>query len=363
MQVGIVGLPTSGKTTVFSALVGHAAQPGARARPSVGVVKVPDPRLDALAELFGSRQVVQAEVAFVDLPPAPEGFGETCGIGGQFLNDLQAVDALMVVSRAFDDPSVPHPTGSVDPVRDAEAMLYELVFSDIEIIDRRIARLQSGLKGAKAAERAEINGGLDLMARLKAGLETGVAVGSQRLSEAEAPAIAGYRFLTAKPCIVAANSSEDAAADDLAALERGLRDGLDWPNLRALALRGKLEMELAQMEPEDEIEFRAMMDAPEPTLQAVIELAYEALDLVTFFTGNQRELRAWPVVGGTPASRAAGKIHSDFEAGFIRAEVVGFHDFTRCGGYAESRRQGLLRQQGRDYGVRDGDVIHFLSNV
>ena len=363
MQVGIVGLPTSGKTTVFSALVGHAAQSGSRARPSVGVVKLPDPRLDALAEIFGPRRVVQAEVAFVDLPPAPEGFGETRGIGGQFLNDLQAVDALLIVARAFDDPSVPHSTGSVDPVRDAEAMLYELVFSDIEIIDRRIARLQSGLKGAKAAERAEINGGLDLMARLKAGLESGEAVGSQRLSQADAPAIAGYRFLTAKPCIVAANASEDATVDDLAALERGLRDGLDWPNLRALALRGKLEMELAQMDTEDEIEFREMMDAPEPALHSVIALAYEALDLVTFFTGNQRELRAWPVDRNTPASRAAGKIHSDFEAGFIRAEVVGFHDFTRCGGYAESRRQGLLRQQGRDYGVRDGDVIHFLSNV
>ena len=363
MQIGIVGLPTSGKTTVFSALVGSAASPGAKARPNVGVVKVPDPRLDVLAQVFGSRRVVQAEVAFVDLPTPPEGFGETRGISGQSLNDLQAVDALMVVARAFDDPSVPHPTGSVDPVRDAEAMLYELVFSDIEIIDRRITRLKSGLKGAKAVERAEINGGLDLMARLKAGLESGEAVGSQRLSEAEAPAIAGYRFLTAKPCIVAANASENVAEDDLAALEQGLRDGLDWPNLRAVAIRGKLEMELAQMEPDDEIEFRAMMDAPYPALQSMIELAYEALDLVTFFTGNERELRAWPVDRNIPASRAAGKIHSDFEAGFIRAEVVGFDDFSRCGGYAESRRQGLLRQQGRDYGVRDGDVIHFLSNV
>ncbi len=363
MQVGIVGLPASGKTTVFSALVGSIPQTDGRARPSIGVVKVPDPRLDALAELFGSRRVVQSELSFVDLPPAPDGFGETRGIGGQFLNDLQAVDALLLVARAFDDPSVPHPAGSVDPVRDAEAMLYELVFSDLEIVDRRIERLKAGLKGARAAERAEINGGLELMARLKAGLESGTAVGSQRLSGSDAPAIAGYRFLTAKPCIVAANASEDAAPDDLASLESNLNDGLDWPNLLAATLRGRLEMELAQMEPEDESEFREMMDAPEPALQTVISLVYEALDLVTFFTGNQRELRAWPVDRGMPASRAAGKIHSDFEAGFIRAEVVGFDDFTRCGGYAESRRQGLLRQQGRDYGVRDGDVIHFLSNV
>ena len=230
-------------------------------------------------------------------------------------------------------------------------------------MESRIERLKAGLKGARAAERAEINGGLELMARLKAGLESGTAVGSQRLMEADAPAIAGYRFLTAKPCIVAANASEDAASEDLAALEQSLLDGLDWPNLLAAAIRGKLEMELAQMEPGDETEFREMMDAPQPALQTMIGLVYEALDLVTFYTGNQRELRAWPVVGGIPASRAAGKIHSDFEAGFIRAEVVGFDDFTRCGGYAESRRQGLLRQQGRDYGVRDGDVIHFLSNV
>ena len=363
MQIAIVGLPASGKTTVFSALVGSVPQTDGRARPSVGVVKVPDPRLDALAGIFGSRRVVQSELAFVDLPPAAEGFGETRGIGGQFLNDLQAVDALLLVTRAFDDPSVPHPAGSVDPVRDAEAMLYELVFSDLEIVERRIERLKAGLKGARAAERAEINGGLELMARLKAGLESGVAVGSQQLSDADAPAIAGYRFLTAKPCIVAANASEDATPVDLAALEQSLVDGLDWPNLLAAAFRGKLEMELAQMEPEDETEFREMMDAPDPALKTVIGLVYEALDLVTFFTGNQRELRAWPVDRGIPASRAAGKIHSDFETGFIRAEVVGFDDFTRCGGYAESRRQGLLRQQGRDYGVRDGDVIHFLSNV
>ena len=356
-------MPLSGKTTVFSALVGSVPQTDGRARPSVGVVKVPDPRLDALAGIFGSRRVVQSELTFVDLPPAPEGFGETRGISGQFLNDLQAVDALLLAARAFDDPSVPHPAGSVDPVRDAESMLYELVFSDLEIVERRIERLKAGLKGARAAERAEIDGGLELMSRLKAGLESGTPVGSQQLSDADAPSIAGYRFLTAKPCFAVANASEDDTAEDLAALEQSLLDGLDWPSLLAAALRGKLEMELAQMEPEDEIEFREMMDAPESALQTVIGLMYEALDLVTFFTGNQRELRAWPVGRGTPASRAAGKIHSDFEAGFIRAEVVGFDDFIRCGGYAESRRQGLLRQQGRDYGVQDGDVIHFLSNV
>ena len=363
MQIAIVGLPASGKTTIFAALSGQEPDPYARTRPSIGVVRAADARLDALAVLFGSKRTVHAEMRFVDLPPAPEGFGETRGIGGQFLNDLQAVDALMIVARAFDDPSVPHHAGSVAPVRDAETMLYELVFSDLEIIDRRIARLKAGLKGARQAERAEINGGLDLMARLKAGLESGAAIGAQRLSDVDAAAIAGYRFLTAKPAIVVANTDDDAAPDDLAALERALTDGLDWPNLRVLALRGKLESELSQMEPDDEEEFRAMMDAPEPALRAVIRTAYDALDLVTFFTGNQREARAWPVERHTPAARAAGKIHSDFEAGFIRAEVVDYDDFIRCRGYAESRKQGLLRQQGRDYAVQDGDVIHFLSNV
>ncbi len=367
MDIGIVGLPMSGKTTVFNAVTRRSADMAAHAavkgKPNMGAVKVPDDRLDPLAAIFSSRRIVHAEVTCVDMPPAPEGFGETRGISGEFLNYLQRADALLVVARAFEDPSVPHAANTKDPVRDAEAMLYEMAFADLEIIDRRIARLEAGLKGAKTAERDEIRRDTTLMTRLKAGLESGVSIGDQNLEQDDALAIEGYRFLTAKPVIIAANVGEEESPSDVAELQGRLSQSFDLPRLRATTLSGKLEMELAQMEPGDEAEWRDSMEAGESGLDRMIRLSYDVLDLVTFFTGNEKELRAWTISRDTFASKAAGKIHSDFERGFIRAEVVDYDSFTRCGSYAESRRHGVLRQEGKNYLVKDGDVVNFLINV
>lgn len=366
MEIGIVGLPKSGKTTIFNAVTRGAAQVaaygGLQTRPNIGVAKVPDSRLDVLEAMFKPRRKTYAEVTYFDIPAAPEGLGKTSGISGEFLNQLQRADALLVVVRAFEDASVPHVNDSVNPVRDLEAMLYELAFADMEILERRMARLADSFKGAKAPEREALNKEKALLERLRADLEAGVPLGRQKLSDEDARKLGGFRFLTAKPIIAVANVGESQLAE-ASALEQQLASTVTWPGIRAAALCGKLEMELAQMEPEEEQEFRQSLGVGESGLNRMIRLSYDVLDLITFFTVGDPEARAWPITRGTTALKAAGKIHSDLERGFIRAEVVAFDDLHRCGSMAEARRQGLLRQEGKTYVVRDGDVILILFNV
>ena len=366
MEIGIVGLPKSGKTTVFNAITRGRAQvtayAGSQDKPNVGVAKVADHRLESLAGIFNCQRAVPAEVIYVDIPGAPEGQGQTGGISGQFLNHLQRTDALVVVARAFDDPSSQPVENGVDPFRDVEAMLYELAFADLEILDRRLGRLADQSKGAKAAEREALSREQALMERLKEGLEGSTAIRDQGLGQDDVRLLEGFRLLTAKPCIIVANVGEDQLSD-----AEKLKDRLsrDWAGTKvgAIALCGKLEMELAQMEPADEREFRETMDLGESGLNRVLTLSHEVLDLITFFTGNSKEVRAWPIAIGATAVEAAGKVHSDFERGFIRAEVVAFEELERCGSMAEARRQGVLRQEGRSYPVADGDVINILFNV
>ena len=366
MQVSIVGLPRSGKTTVFNAATrGHAdvaAYADSKAPPNLGVAKVPDRRLDRLADIYGPKRIVPAEVAYVDLPGPPDGAGEGSVISGEHLNHLQAVDAVLVVVRAFDDPSVTHVDGSVDPFRDIDTMLTELSIADMEILERRLARLAASLKGAKAAEREVVAREQALLERLKTGLEVDGAIRKTDLAADESKLLAGFQLLTARPLIIVANIGEEQIGDT-ASLEARLSSEAKTRGVRTAILCGKLEMELAQMEPEEELEFRESLGVGESGSDRMIGLSHETADLIAFFTGNQNEVRAWTVARGTIAVKAAGKVHSDFERGFIRAEVIGFDDLMESGTTAEARNRGRLRQEGKEYVVQDGDVLNILFSV
>ena len=366
MELGIIGLPKSGKTTVFNALTRGRADTSPSGQPSgqpnLGVAKIQDPRLDTLATMFHPERVVQAEVRYVDIPGAPEGLGRTQGIGGEYLNTLQRADALLHVVRAFDDPSVPHVEGSIDPYRDTTTMNLELAFSDLAILERRSQRLDVELKGARAQDRERIRREATLLERLKEALAQETPVREHDLSAEERRLISTYQFLTAKPLLILFNIGE-GQLPEVAALEEEMGPRLDRPGVRGAGMCAELEAELSQMDADEEEEFRQALGGGEPGAARMIRLSYELLGLVSFFTTASREVKAWSVPEGTSAVRAAGHIHSDMERGFIRAEVVSYEDLARCGSIAEARRQGILRLEGKTYPVKDGDVITFLFNV
>lgn len=363
MDVAIVGLPRSGKTTVFNAVTRGRAEVAAYSdRPNVGVAKVSDTRLDKLAEVYRPKRVVPAEVRYVDLPSPPEGFGATRGVSGQYLNLMQSADALLLVVRGFSDPAVAAVDDRVDPLGDAQTMLLELAFSDVEIAERRMHRIDEGSKGARAAERVHLDRERALLARVKEGLEAETAVRHQSLTSDERRSLEGFQFLTAKPTVVLANIGEDQIAD-YAGLESEMRDGLAGAGMSAAALCGQVEMELAAMDDDDEREMREGMGLGESGLDRMIRLSQDAAGLITFFTGNDNEVRAWTVPEGATAVEAAGRVHTDFAKGFIRAEVIGAEALAAIGGPASARRQGALSQEGKSYTVRDGDVLNILFNV
>ena len=365
MEVAIVGLPQSGKTTVFNAATRGAAEVAAYAgdgRPNLGVAKVSDDRLGRLSAIFGSKRAIPNEVRYLDLP-APTGTPSVgAGVSGERLTHLQQAEVLAIVVRAFESPSVPPPPGGLDPARDAAVVVDELTLADLELLERRLARVEAGFKGAKAAERDTLTKERGLIESIMSKLEDGVAVRDQELSAEVDKALSGFSLLTAKPFIVVGNAGEEIV-DDMGALEDRLAMAFPGRAVNAAAICGQLEMELAQMDPEDESEFRDSLGLAESGLDRMIALTHEALDLVTFFTANASEARAWTVSRGTTVLEAAGRIHSDFEKGFIRAETIAFEELSRCGTIAESRKRGLLRQEGRDYAVRDGDVVNILFNV
>ncbi len=365
MDVAIVGLPGSGKSTVFNAVTRGTAQVagyGGRAEPNVGVAKVPDARLEALASVYKPKRVVPSEVSYLDLPPPPEGFGKTRGISGEHLNLVQAVDVIAVVARAFEDESVVHVDGSVDAFRDAETMLLELSFADLEMIDRRLARLSEGMKGARAPERDAILKEQGLFARLKERLEAGEAMRGASLAADEERLLAGFGLLSAKPVIVLVNIGEEQLAESDEFYSRAAEQ-FQGPMMGTAVLCGALEMDLAQMAPEEEEEMREGLGVGESGLDRMIALTHKAADVVTFFTGNDNEVHARTAPRGTGAAAAAGRIHSDFERGFIRAEVLSTSDLEQCGSIAAARSQGLLRQEGRSYEVQEGDVLNILFSV
>lgn len=364
MELGIIGLARSGKSTVFNTLTRGrvSTASGATAKSNIGAAKVPDERLGVLAGIFKPKRVINAEVQYIDLLNTPEGLGKDQGIAGEYFNVLQRVDALVHVVRAFQNPAVPHIQGSVDPLRDIATLDLELTFSDVAILERRLERLDAELKGAKAQERDRINRESALLDNIKERLLEETPLREQELTDEERKQISALQLLTAKPLLVLLNVGEDQLSS-LGQLEADLQQKVNRPNVSCVALCGRLEEELSQMDEEEEAEFRKSLNAGEPGHDKVVQGSYRLLGLVSFLTGNLNDVRAWPIPRDTPAVQAAGRIHSDMERGFIRAEVVPYHDLVECGSLAEARRRGLLRVEGKGYPVQDGDVIHFLFNV
>ena len=365
MNIAIVGLPAAGKTTIFNALTGARSGVGAYApggRPNVGVAKIADPRMELFETIFEPARTVPAEITFVDLPPSHDGGRKKAGgvsgtrlASGEGLNHLQRADALMLVARAFEERSAPR----VDPVRDLRSTKEELVLADLLIVERRLSRMAEAFKGARAPERERLEREEALLSGLKESLEEGAPARERRLSPGESRMLAGFQLLTAKPLMAVANIGEDEISG-AGPLEARLVAAGGVP---AAALCGRLEAELGAMAPDEQREYRESFGLVESGVDRAARLAREAIGLVSFFTGNDREVRAWQAASGTTAVEAAGKVHSDMARGFIRAEVVSYGDLKECGTLAEARRRGLLRQEGREYRVADGDLVNILFSV
>ena len=364
VAIGIIGLAQSGKTTVFNALTkGHAGTSGySREAAHTGIARVPEPRLEMLAKVLHPKKVVPAEVRYLDVGASVKGLAQEAAITGELLSQLTNTDALINVARAFTDESIPHIEGSVDAQRDIATMELELTFSDLAIIERRLKKIEFSLKGAPQAERQSLHREQELLMKIKAELEKDVPIRELSLSDDEARSIASYQFLSAKPLLIVVNIGEDQLSQ-AQVLEAELSSGYAGPRRRLITLCGKLEMELAELDNSSAAELRAGFDLEESGLNRTIKLSYELLGLISFFTIASGEFRAWSIARGTTALKAAGKIHSDMERGFIRAEVISCDDLLKSGSLAEARKHGLLRLEGKNYIVQDGDVITFLFNV
>ena len=369
MNIAIIGLPQCGKSAAFNALTaGHAAAEGGGAAPvQVGVVKVVDPRLDALERMYRPRKVVYAELRFWDLPPAPaDRTPRHQALSGRHRNILQGADALLLVIRAFADDA----QGPPDPAGELAEMLNELALADLETLERAESRLADALKKSRPAERPALQPQADAVRKAKESLESGIRLRRQELSPSERAAMADFQLLTAKPIIAAFNTDENGNG------ENGDGENANAPSLSALALPpamtaglgevqlcARLEEDLALLPADEAAEFRHALGLGRSALENVKQVCYETAGLVSFLTVGEDEVRAWPVAAGIAALDAAGAIHSDFIRGFIRAEVIRYEDLVRCGSVAQGRKEGLLRSEGKTYPVQDGDVINFLINV
>jgi GTP-binding protein YchF len=355
IDIGIIGLAQSGRTTVFNALSRGKADTKSLA-PHIGVTKVPEPRLKVLADMLHPKKVVPAEVSYTDI-------GASVKTGdSQILNQVGNADALLNVVRAFVNDSVPHVAGSIDVDRDIATSNLELAVYDSGIINRRLEKIEVSLKGAKATERQGLLHEQELLAKIKTELEKETPVRELKLTSDELKTIANYQFLTAKPLLIVVNIGEEQIPQ-APSLEAQLSSHYSRARAGVITLCGKLEMELAQLDDDAARSFRADFGLTESGLDRVIKLSYELLGLISFFTIASGEVKAWSVQKGTSALKAAGKIHSDMERGFIRAEVINYNDLVKCGSLAETQKKGLLRLEGKSYTVQDGDVITFLFNV
>jgi GTP-binding protein YchF len=366
INIGIIGLPQSGKTTIFNALTGGKADITSHGTeglsPHVGVARVPEPRLKVLEELLHPGKVVPVEARYTDIGASVKTLAQDKGIGGRLLNQLSTVDTFMCVIRAFADESLPHPQGSLDVKRDIGTLDLELAFSDLAIIERRLEKLETSMKGAKPNERQVFLQEKETLLRFKDELEKDKPLRELAVESSEARLIANYQFLTAKPLLITINIGEEQL-EKAAALEAEINQDYAASKSRAIAICGKLEMELSQLEESAAQEFRDEYGVKESGPERIIKISYELSDLITFFTIASNEVRAWSIKKGTTAVKAAGKIHTDMEKGFIRAEGISLDDLVRCGTIVEARKKGLLRHEGKEYIVQDGDVITFLFNV
>lgn len=365
MKLGIVGLPNVGKSTLFNSLTKAGAEsanyPFCTIDPNVGVVPVPDERLDVLTKMYQSKKTVPAVIEFVDIAGLVKGASKGEGLGNQFLSNIREVDAIVHVVRCFEDSNVVHVDGSIDPLRDIETINFELIFSDIEILDRRIA------KNSRAANNnKEIAKEVEFMKRVKEHLENGkLAITFETDGEDEEIWIAEYNLLTRKPVIFAANVSEDDLSNDGADNEfvQAVKKYAAEYDSEVFAVCAQIEQEISELDDDEKKMFLEDLGLAESGLDKLIRASYTLLGLISYLTSGEDETRAWTIRRGTKAPQAAGKIHTDFERGFIRAEVVNYKDLVENGSMVAAREKGLVRSEGKEYVVQDGDVVLFKFNV
>lgn len=365
MKLGIVGLPNVGKSTLFNSLTKAGAEsanyPFCTIDPNIGVVPVPDCRLDKLTAMYNSEKTTPAVIEFVDIAGLVKGASKGEGLGNQFLSNIREVDAVVHVVRCFDDPNVIHVDGSVEPLRDIETINLELIFSDIEILERRIAKQSKG-----AMNNKELAKEVELLKALKTHLEEGrLARSFEAEDEDTAEFINTLTLLTWKPVIFAANVAEDDLADDGAgnSYVQSVRSFAAENHCEVFLICAQIEQEIAQLDDDEKSMFLDDLGLTESGLEKLIAASYRILGLMSYLTAGPQESRAWTIKIGTKAPQAAGKIHSDFERGFIRAEVVNYDDLMNCGSMNVAKEKGLVRSEGKEYVMRDGDVVLFRFNV
>lgn len=365
MKLGIVGLPNVGKSTLFNSITKAGAEsanyPFCTIDPNVGVVAVPDVRLDKLAALYSSAKIVPAVIEFVDIAGLVKGASKGEGLGNQFLSHIRETDAIVHVVRCFEDSNIIHVDGNVNPLRDIETINFELIFSDMDIIERRIAKVIRGARNDKVLAKEEA-----MLERLKKHLEDGkMARTFEPEDDDEAALFSTYELLTAKPVIFAANVSEDDLADDGASNQfvMDVRGYAEKEGSEVFVICAQIEQEISELDDDEKKMFLEDLGLKESGLDKLITASYSLLGLISYLTAGPTETRAWTIRKGTKAPQAAGKIHSDFERGFIKAEVVNYQDLLDCGAYSVARDKGLVGIEGKDYVVKDGDVVLFRFNV